>query len=54
MQLFSGVYQQCTGYVWAPVHARFCEAQKLVEQFKNADKEERSLLRPKLKARGFI
>lgn len=54
IDLFCGVYQECTGYVWAAVHSRFCESKQLVETFKKAGKDEKEFIKPKLVSRGFI
>jgi len=54
IDLFTGIFFPCSGYVWAAVLSRFCESKSLVEMFKNSGMEERTEIKPKLFSRGFI
>jgi hypothetical protein len=54
IDLFTGIFFPCSGYVWAAVLSRFCESKSLVERFKSSEKSERDKIKPKLVSRGFI
>ena len=54
LELFEGVYQETTGYVWAAVHQRFAETKSLVDRYKTGSREDKSIVKPKLASRGLF